>query len=92
MSAADPGGRATPATPATNGQPLIELAGVRKSYGLGTPVVTEVLHTPGGELLSIRTESGAEVLVPFVTHMVPTVSLADGLVEIDPPDGLLELD
>jgi 16S rRNA processing protein RimM len=24
--------------------------------------------------------------------MVPTVSLADGLVEIDPPDGLLELD
>ena len=51
-----------------------------------------MLHTPGGELLSIRTESGAEVLVPFVTQMVPTVSLADGLVEIDPPDGLLEMD
>ena len=26
------------------------------------------------------------------TQMVPTVSLADGLVEIDPPDGLLEMD
>ncbi|MBL8340756.1 MAG: ABC transporter ATP-binding protein [Rubrivivax sp.] len=29
---------------AARGQPLIELRGVRKSYGLGTPVVTEVLH------------------------------------------------
>ena len=28
----------------TNGQPLIELAGVRKTYGLGTPMETEVLH------------------------------------------------
>ncbi len=65
---------------------------VRTVDGVDIGVVTEVLHTPGGELLSIRTESGAEVLVPFVTHMVPAVSLADGLVEIDPPDGLLELD
>ena len=65
---------------------------VRTVDGDDVGVVTEVLHTPGGELLSIRTESGAEVLVPFVTQMVPTVSLADGLVEIDPPDGLLEMD
>ncbi|WP_238997442.1 PRC-barrel domain-containing protein, partial [Mycolicibacterium sp. CBMA 361] len=65
---------------------------VRTVDGVSVGVVTEVLHTPGGELLSIRAESGAEVLVPFVTSMVPTVSLADGLVEIDPPDGLLELD
>ena len=64
---------------------------VRTVDGVEVGVVTEVLHTPGGELLSIRTEAGAEVLVPFVTEMVPTVSLADGLVEIDPPDGLLEL-
>lgn len=65
---------------------------VRTVDGDDVGVVTEVLHTPGGELLSIRTESGAEVLVPFVTQMVPTVSLADGLVKIDPPDGLLEMD
>ncbi|MDH6245126.1 ribosome maturation factor RimM [Mycobacterium sp. OTB74] len=64
---------------------------VRTVDGVEVGVVTEVLHTPGGELLSVRTESGKEVLVPFVTEMVPTVSLADSLVEIDPPDGLLEL-
>ena len=34
----------------------------------------------------------AEVLVPFVSAIVTAVSLADGLIEIDPPDGLLELD
>ncbi|MEZ0049284.1 16S rRNA processing protein RimM [Mycobacterium sp. MAA66] len=65
---------------------------VRTVDGVEVGVVIEVLHTPGGELLSVRTESGKEVLVPFVTEMVPTVSLADSLVEIDPPDGLLELE
>lgn len=65
---------------------------VRTVDGVDVGVVTEVLHTPAGELLSVRTESGKEVLVPFVAHMVPTVSLADSLVEIDPPDGLLELE
>lgn len=55
-------------------------------------VVTEVLHTPGGELLSVRTEAGAEVLVPFVSDIVTSVSLSDGVVRIDPPEGLLDLD
>ncbi len=30
--------------------------------------------------------------MPFVTAFVPTVSLTDGLIEIDPPEGLLDLD
>jgi 16S rRNA processing protein RimM len=54
--------------------------------------VAEVLHTPAGELLAVKTDAGAEVLVPFVSAIVTSVSLADGLVEIDPPDGLLELE
>ena len=52
--------------------------------------VAEVLHTAAGELLSIRAEDG-EVLVPFVGAIVTSVSLADGTIEIDPPEGLLEL-
>ena len=32
-----------------------------------------------------------EVLVPFVSAIVTSVSLADRTIEIDPPDGLLEL-
>jgi 16S rRNA processing protein RimM len=54
--------------------------------------VKEVLHTGAGELLSVTSESGAEVLVPFVSAIVTEVSLADQKIEIDPPEGLLELD
>ncbi len=54
--------------------------------------VVEVLHTPGGELLSVRSESGTEVLVPFVSEIVTSVSLADGVVRVDAPDGLLDLE
>lgn len=53
--------------------------------------VAEVLHTAAGELLSVTAETGAEVLVPFVAAIVTSVSLADGTVEIDPPEGLLEI-
>jgi len=57
---------------------------------LGT--VAEVLHTAAGELLAVRDADGAELLVPFVSAIVMSVSLADQAIEIDPPDGLLELD
>jgi 16S rRNA processing protein RimM len=65
---------------------------VRTVSGVEVGVVTEVLHTAAGELLAIKRESGAEVLVPFVGAIVTSVSLTDGTVQIDPPDGLLELD
>jgi 16S rRNA processing protein RimM len=64
---------------------------VRTVDGQDVGVVAEVLHTAAGELLSVRREGGAEVLVPFVEAIVPSVSREDGVV-IDPPDGLLELD
>ena len=53
--------------------------------------VNEVLHTTAGELLSVTSETGAEVLVPFVTAIVTEVSLENQTIEIDPPEGLLEL-
>ncbi|MCE9517089.1 MAG: ribosome maturation factor RimM [Mycobacterium sp.] len=65
---------------------------VRTVDGRPLGTVTEVLHTAGGELLAVRGESGAEVLVPFVAAIVTSVSLADQVVEIDPPEGLLDLD
>ncbi|EKF24349.1 16S rRNA processing protein RimM [Mycolicibacterium hassiacum DSM 44199] len=59
----------------------------------GRPVgaVTEVVHTAAGELLAVRTESDDEVLVPLVSEIVTSVSLEDARIEIDPPEGLLEL-
>jgi 16S rRNA processing protein RimM len=53
--------------------------------------IADVLHPPGGDLLAIRTEEDAEVFVPFVSELVPTVDVPGGRVVIDPPAGLLEL-
>ena len=36
--------------------------------------------------------SGPEVLVPFVREIVTSVSLDAGVIEIDPPEGLLDLE
>ena len=73
-----------------------ELEGLRVRTLAGHEVgrVTEVLHTPAGEILAVRPDEGEgpEILVPFVSAIVTAVSLEDGLVEIDPPDGLLDLD
>ncbi len=70
-----------------------QLAGltVRTLDGAGVGTVTEVLHTAAGELLSVRAPDGREVLVPFVSAIVAAVSLDDSTIEIDPPDGLLDL-
>jgi 16S rRNA processing protein RimM len=60
----------------------------------GSPlgVVEDVLHVPGSDLLSVRRANGAEVLVPFVSAIVPKVDLEHRRLVVDPPAGLLELD
>jgi 16S rRNA processing protein RimM len=68
----------------------LEGLGVVTTGGQPIGTVAEVLHTAAGELLSVRTEEG-EVLVPFVSAIVRSVSLAEQTIEIDPPEGLLEL-
>ena len=52
--------------------------------------VTAVRHE-GAELLVIRRPEGGDVLIPFVSAIVPTVDLAAGRLVVDPPEGLLEL-
>jgi 16S rRNA processing protein RimM len=71
-----------------------QLEGLQVRTGAGEEIgtVTEVLHTAAGELLAIKRTDGRELLVPFVAAFVPLVSLADRVVEIDPPDGLLDLE
>ena len=55
--------------------------------------VTEVLHLPGQDVLAVQsTPGGREILVPFVTEIVPAVDLDAGLVVIRPPAGLLNVD
>ncbi|MGB6126378.1 MAG: ribosome maturation factor RimM [Gordonia sp. (in: high G+C Gram-positive bacteria)] len=67
-----------------------ELEGLPVSTVDGEAVgtVKEVLHLPGGELLSVKTPDGRDVLIPFVREIVPTVT-REGI-EIDPPEGLID--
>lgn len=70
-----------------------QLVGLRVLDTAGSDLgeVVEVVHTPGGELLSITLADGGEALVPFVTEIVPEVDLESGTCVIDPPEGLLDL-
>jgi 16S rRNA processing protein RimM len=57
----------------------------------GEPVgeVSEVVHLPMQELLAVRRDDGSEVLVPFVSEIVPDVDLDTRTITINPPPGLL---
>ncbi|WP_019203510.1 ribosome maturation factor RimM [Tsukamurella sp. 1534] len=68
----------------------LEGLAVRMSDGAEIGVVAEVLHPPGGELLSVKTPEGREILIPFVKAIVPVVDVPGGYIEVDPPDGLLD--
>ena len=63
---------------------------VERTGGQQLGVVREVVHTPGGELLAVDAGGDDDVLVPFVTAIVPEVDLAGGRVVVDPPEGLLD--
>ena len=52
--------------------------------------IADVLHLPAQDVLAVRRDDGREVLVPFVTEIVPVVDVDAGHVLVDPPAGLLE--
>jgi 16S rRNA processing protein RimM len=69
-----------------------QLVGLAVRMTDGTPLgeVTAVRHE-GADLLVVRRSEGGELLLPFVAAIVPTVDVAGGFVEVDPPEGLLDL-
>ncbi len=68
-----------------------QLVGLRVVTTAGEDVgeLAEVLHGSVQDLLSIRADDGREVLVPFVTELVPEVDLAGGRVLVEDLPGLL---
>ena len=66
---------------------LVGLRALRDGQDVGR--VVRVDHFPAQDLLAIDTRSG-EVLVPFVSAIVPTVDIAAGTVTLTPPAGLFE--
>ena len=69
-----------------------DLVGLAAVTVAGRPLgpVRDVLHAGGATYLVLDVD-GVERLVPFVAAVVPTVDVAGGRVEIDPPDGLFDL-
>ena len=64
--------------------------GARLADGTVLGEVTAVRHE-GAETLVVRRPRGGELLVPFVSAIVPTVDVAGGFLLVDPPEGLLDL-
>lgn len=54
--------------------------------------VTEVLHLPGQDVLAVRATGDREILVPFVSEIVPVVDVDGARIVIRPPAGLLDVD
>jgi 16S rRNA processing protein RimM len=52
--------------------------------------VREVLHLPGHDVLAVTRPDGTEVLVPFVSEIVPEVDIAANRLLVTPPPGLLD--
>lgn len=68
-----------------------QLVGLRVETTAGDEVgeLAEVVHGPAQDLLSVRAGDGREILVPFVTRLVPEVDLAGGRVVVEDLPGLL---
>jgi 16S rRNA processing protein RimM len=69
-----------------------QLVGLAAVLPDGQPIgeVSAVRHE-GTELLVVRRPEGGDLLVPFVSAIVPTVDLPAGRLVVDPPEGLLDL-
>ena len=69
-----------------------QLVGLTAHLPDGTALGTvDAVRHEGADLLVVRRVEGGELLVPFVTAIVPTVDLAGGFLVVDPPEGLLDL-
>ena len=60
----------------------------------GDPIgtVAEVMHLPAQDVLAVRAADDREILIPFVSEIVPGVDLDAGRVIVRPPEGLLDIE
>jgi 16S rRNA processing protein RimM len=70
-----------------------ELAGCRVEALDGKVVgqVREVMRTGGVEILVVAGDEGRELLIPMAHDICVEIDVAQKIVRIDPPEGLLEL-
>ena len=69
-----------------------QLIGLRvRAGGEEVGTVAEVYDAPAGWYLGVRREGRKELLVPFVAEMIRRVDPGAGVVEVELPEGLLDL-
>jgi 16S rRNA processing protein RimM len=73
-----------------NDTDLVGLA-VRTVDGTAVGTVDDVLH-PAQDVLVVKTPDAREIMIPFVKAIVPEVDIRSGILVIDPPEGLLNLE
>jgi 16S rRNA processing protein RimM len=68
-----------------------QLVGLRVLTTAGEPVgeVAQVIHGAGQDLLAVHAADGREVLVPFVSQLVPEVDVPGGRLSVVDQPGLL---
>jgi 16S rRNA processing protein RimM len=64
---------------------------VRTIDGTEVGTVDDVFHS-GQDVLLIKSSDGRDIMVPFVKALVPDVNIPAGVLTIDPPTGLLNLE
>ncbi|HTJ70105.1 MAG TPA: ribosome maturation factor RimM [Actinospica sp.] len=64
---------------------------VRSVDGTELGVVDQMVHGPAQDLFAVKRPDGGEFLLPFIAEFVPEVDLENGVVVVDPPEGLLSL-
>lgn len=71
-----------------------QLIGLAVVLADGTLVgeLAEIAHLPSQELLTVKRPDGSEVLVPFVTEIVPEIDMQNRRIVITPPPGLINTD
>jgi 16S rRNA processing protein RimM len=69
-----------------------DLLAVRPAAAASSPSAASFPAAPSPAVASFSPAVGDEILVPFVKAIVPEVDLAAGVLVIDPPPGLLNLE
>jgi len=70
-------------------QQLVNLKAIRIS-GEDIGVVSDVLNLPGQDVLVVL-KGTQEVLIPFTREFVPEIDLKLGVIRVNPPEGLLDM-
>ena len=71
-------------------RPEVFRKGIRPD-GCRIGVLEDMRDMAGQKIWFVRDEAGNEILLPAVEEIVVEIDLGQGLIRVDPPDGLVEL-